>query len=483
MRAQDHGISAQIRARDALKKLFRFQPPPSTRLILAGTEPRLLGESARKWNEVEPLLNEWKCRAPNDSVEAAIALAREVGKSRANILVLTDHAPAEKKIANERLQWRAFGMPLANAAIVNASRTANGDQDRCLLEIANFSKTPEIARVLVQTGSNTVKETELSLAPSEQQRLVFNIAASAPLLKAILESDALPDDNQIQLLPPIRKRVRVQVALTNSALAELVNRTLAATGLRAAISENPELVIHQTDAAPNGNAWSLRWKITEKADAFTGPFIVDSSHPVGQGVSLEGAIWAAAEMTNSPEEIPIILAGNVPLVSTREDAVGREFLTLNLNPDLSTIQKTPDWPILFWNILEWRAAQKPGLKESNARLGTEVMVKTTGEPVTVRFPDGAEKSFARTGDQLALETPMPGMYSVAMGQATNSFAVNSLAAEESNLQACQTGQWGTWRADADRRFEQSPMAWIFALAALGLLTAHLWFLSGGKGNV
>ena len=38
------------------------------------------------------------------------------------------------------------------------------------------------------------------------------------MLQAMLGNDGLAEDNQVQLLPPIRKRVRVQVAFTNSAM-------------------------------------------------------------------------------------------------------------------------------------------------------------------------------------------------------------------------------------------------------------------------
>jgi hypothetical protein len=177
------------------------------------------------------------------------------------------------------------------------------------------------------------------------------------------------------LLPPIRKRVRVQVALTNENLSTLANRTLDATVLRAAISENPELVIRETDAIANSNSWNLCWSTFAATNAFTGPFIVDNSHPLAEGIALEGVVWAAAQATNSPGSIPVILAGNVPLLSTREDVFGRRHLTLNLNPELSTLQNTPDWPILFWDILSWRISEMPGLKESSARLGAEVNLK------------------------------------------------------------------------------------------------------------
>ncbi len=483
MRAVSGDTSTQTRARESLKKMFRFQAPPSTRLILAGAEPRLLGSSVKTWAEVEKLLTQWNAWSPSAAIDQSITLASELGQKQANILVLTDHAPVDEKIANDRLQWRSFGEPVNNVAIVNASRTANGDEDRCLLEIANFSKTPARSQLQVQTGSNAVQQTELTLAPQEQQRLVFNIAKTAPLLEASLERDALSEDNEARLLPSIRKRVRVQLALTNAALSELVERTLAATDLRAAISENPELILHHSDSISASNAWSLNWQIDPAATAFTGPFVIDSSHPLAEGISLEGVVWAASpDATNLPNEIPLILAGNVPLLSVREDLLGQQFIRLNLNPELSTIQRTPDWPILLWNLLEWRATQTPGLRESNARLGAEVILKTTGEPVTVLSPDGSTKTFSQTGDQLALETPRPGLYSVVMGTATNSFAVNALTADESNLQACRSGEWGQWKSDVEQRYEQSPLAWIFALAALGILATHLFLLATGKGG-
>jgi len=299
LRAISGNTSAQNRARDALQKIYRFQPPPSTRLILAGREPRLLGAPARNWSEVNKLLDQWTCWSPDASLNAAITRASELGKQQANILVLTDHAPTEQKIANARLQWRSFGIPAANVAIVNASRSANGEQDRCLFEIANLSTIAQTATLLVQSGSNTAQRTELSLAPQERQRVVFNIPAATPVLSAELPPDALGEDNRVQLLPPIRRRVRVQVALTNSALTDLVDRTLAATGLRAAISENPQLIIHHSDFSPTNTAWSLRWVIPEKASAFTGPFIIDDSHPLGQGIGLAGTVWAAGALTNS----------------------------------------------------------------------------------------------------------------------------------------------------------------------------------------
>jgi len=482
MRAVRDGVSAQDRARDFLGKLFRRQPPPFTRLILAGTEPRLLGAPARSRPEVDRLLPQWSCRAPGAAIDSAITLAAELGKQQANVLVLTDHRPAEAKISNNRLEWHAFGSPLDNLAVVNASRTVFGDEDRCLLEIANLGGTAHTTRFLLQAGSNTVQNQLMALAPHESRRLVFNLPSTVPLLRASLVADALAEDNEVQLLPPIRRRVRVQVALSNPALGTLANRTLDATGLRAVLTADPELVIRESDAGISSNAWNLQWLCPTGATAYVGPFVVDNSHPLAEGIALEGVVWAAAPLTNSPGEVPVILAGNTPLLSVREDILGGRHLTLNFNPGLSTLQDTPDWPILFWNLLQWRAAELPGLKESNVRLGAEEDLKTTGRPITVMLPDNTTKSFPGTGGHLAIETPMAGLYSVVMGPVTNCFAVNPLAAEESDLSGCVSGQWGAWSEDIQRRFEETSAVWMFALAALALLTAHLYLLAAGKGT-
>ncbi len=497
MRAVNGDVSAQGRAGKFLEQLFRRQPPPATRLILAGGGPRLLGGTVKSWREVDALLAQWRCWSPNSALDSAITLAAELGKQQANILVLTDHQPAGEKLTSQRLEWHAFGVPLDNVAIVNASRTAFGDQDRCLIEVANFSASPRTTKITIgapvsdpaRRGEDPVQAvpaagapTQLTLAPHESQRLVFNIPSSAPALRATLEPDALAEDNAVQLLPPIRKRVRVLVALTNENAAALVNRTLAATGLRAAISENPELVIHETDTVAGSNSWCLCWRSEGATNAYTGPFIVDDSHPLAKGIALEGVIWAGAVSTNLPGEVPVILAGNVPLLSVREDVAGRRHLRLNLNAALSTLQTTPDWPAMFWNILSWRISELPGLKESNARLGTEVVLKTIGESVTVVQPDGNKTMFAKTGGELALDTPMPGIYSVLNGMVTNQFSVNVLNADRSDLSACASGQWGKWSEATERRLEETPAVWIFGLAALGLLAAHLYLVATAKGT-
>jgi aerotolerance regulator-like protein len=482
MRAVQDGVSSQDRAKEFLETLFRRQPPPFTRLILAGAEPRSLGSTVIRWGEVNNLLSQWNCWSPEAAMDSAITLASEIGGGQANILVLTDRKPDDEKISNPRLEWHAFGRPLDNFAIINASRTAFGDQDRCLLEIANDSDAAHSTHLAVQIGSNTVQSSEISLGPRQSQRLVFNVPSTAGPLRATLDPDALAADNQVELLPPVRKRVRVDVALTNKDLSVMVNRALDATGFRAAIAQNPELVIHADNSTVGSNAWDVTWSTAAATNAYTGPFIVDDSHPLAEGITLDGAIWAGTAATNVPGDIPVILAGNVPLLSEHQDFIGRRHITLNLNPAYSTVEDTPDWPILFWNILSWRISEMPGLKDSNARLGTEVILKTDGEPVVITQPDGGQISFPKVGDELAVETPIPGIYSVVSGSETNQFSANVLAADESNLAQCTVGQWGKWSDDPGQRLVETSAVWIFGLLALAFLAGHMYLVTATQGR-
>ncbi len=88
------------------------------------------------------------------------------------------------------------------------------------------------------------------------------------------------------------------------------------------------------------------------------------SHPLAAGVALEGVVWAGAAATNSPGDVPVILAGNTPLLSAREDVFGRRHLTLNFNPELSTLQNTPDWPVFFWNLLHGAPPKRPASRKA-----------------------------------------------------------------------------------------------------------------------
>jgi hypothetical protein len=100
----------------------------------------------------------------------------------------------------------------------------------------------------------------------------------------------------------------------------------------------------------------------------------------------------------------------------------------------------------------------------------------------VTGPDGTIRSFPKAADELALETPLTGVYQVTMGALTNHFSVNALTAEKSDLTGCVSGHWGAWSEGADERMVETPATWVFGLLGLGLLVVHLFLLYAGKGG-
>lgn len=67
-----------------------------------------------------------------------------------------------------------------------------------------------------------------------------------------------------------------------------------------------------------------------------------------------------------------------------------------------------------------------------------------------------------------------------MGSETNQFSVNALAADESDLSQCASGQWGKWSADPGQRLAETSAVWIFGLLALAFLAGHMYLVAKSR---
>lgn len=172
--------SPRNRAEERLTSLLRERKFHSVRLLLAGSSPRLVGPAVTEQKEIRAQLAQWTCRSPAAAIESAIALAADLGQQQAEILVLTDHAPAHADFAGGRIRWLAFGRTTPNVAFVNAARTANGEQDRCLLELANHSTAPQSARLTLRAGTNTLDTSAVSIPRNRANGLFSTFPPARP---------------------------------------------------------------------------------------------------------------------------------------------------------------------------------------------------------------------------------------------------------------------------------------------------------------
>lgn len=483
MRAEALGGSPRARAVDRLEGLFAAEPFQSVRFILAGERPSLLGSPLPNRRALEALAG-WHCRAARSELDAGIAFAREIGRDEALVLVLTDRPAPRSLQSATRLRWLALGAATPNVGFVNAARSPGNEGDRCLLEIANHSARPVTTALRVSAGDRVVRESKLELGSNAVQRVVLNLPEGTPAIRARLADDALAADNEVALLPVPRERIRVQVSCQDDQLRSLVERTLDATGMRSAVSTQPQLFIHDRPGRPPGtNTWSVQFHVDDEAGALTGPFVMDGAHPVTRGLSLVGVVWAAGARTNASTELVLATGGERALMTVEQDLLGRSKVLLNLNPALSTITQSPDWPILFWNLLEWRRSALPGLDEVNFRPGTDVRIRTGGTRVSLRHPDDRVEELVVGHEELIARTDVTGLYEVQAEDGTWRFAVNFLATEESDLRGATTGEWGRWETDEESRRQYSSVLWLFALCALSGMFAHHYFITHGRSRL
>jgi hypothetical protein len=383
------------------------------------------------------------------------------------------------------VRWLALGGPTPNLAIVNAVRSARDGSDRCLVEVANLSDQPASARLTLQNAAQSSQT--LELAPRSRQRVLVDCPAADLPLRASLGADALAIDNAVTLLPAGTEPVRVQVSMADAGLSALASRACQATGRAVLTAEAPELVI--TDAmepvAPRTDeAWTLHLVRPAKPAAFVGPFVLDHAHPLVEGLGLEGVVWSGGEGGQLPGR-PVVSAGNVPLLSDLEQPGGSRQLWLAMSAEYSTVQNTPNWPVLFQNLLNWRRSASQRLGTVNARLGQTVGLNPPPLVRQARLvrPDGGAVELTLRGGPGAIQAEQVGIYQVSVGGEGLRLAVSALSADESDLSNCQSGDWGDWMSPVSLQNEYVSIAWIFLLAAAGVLGLHAVLVSRQQRGV
>jgi hypothetical protein len=473
-----------VRAIETELKSDRYEP---VYFVLAGESPQLLGEAANNVDQAVKLLRNWRSGAPVAELEGAIAFAFELGGPRARALVVTDHAP-QQDLGDSRLEWWSFGSSQPNFAFVNAARTLRDDEDRVLLEIANLSSSSGSTTLSVESVESNNPQSairnpqSIALGAGETRRVLLTLKPGAPTLRARLSDDALLVDNQVTLLAESSRNVRVDLRLRDAAVRALVEKAVTSSPNASLSANKPDLVITdesdtKIEDAEAPEAWTLQIISEKDAASFLGPFVIDRSHPLSEGLSLGGVVWGGGK-SRQLAGTPVVNAGDVPLLTDVERA-GVHELRLRLRPDLSTLQESPNWPILFWNLINWRAQIAPGLRQKNLRLGSAaaLTVESGVESVSVVDPRRVTRRLAARDKAVLIRADVAGVYEISANQNRYSFAANALQREESDLTRASSGRWGNWANSTALQWEYRSVAWVLLLLALSALAVHAWMIA------
>jgi len=469
--------SARDRAANSIIEFLNDSGRFDARFILASRSCRLLGNSVTTTARASELLRSWTCMSPSADLDRAITFAAELAPKAARLLVITDHKPDEPP-EKGRLEWWSFGRAMPNTAFVNAARTNLDDKSRCFWAIANLSPRPTgttLVAASLQSGAEIMRKNIL-LDPGQVTRMIVNTDANVGPLKVTLNADSLTVDDRIVLLPSSQRKVRVKVRIDDEKIRSLVVKAIETSAVGTVTSIAPEIVIGEKGKATTASqgCWKVEIISDPNAAAYVGPFVMNRSHPLTEGLSLDGVIWAAAKRSAFIGQT-IIAAGNVPLITDRKLPDQTHDLKIYLSTEFSNIQSSTNWPVLIWNLMNWRTSDFKGLPRSNYTLGQPVIFQPNDPTaqLTLTAPDGKTKDIQTQTQRLMLGDLRPGLHRInEADKKTHPFAVNAMSHSESDLTAAATGKWGRWQEASLFWWQWRPLDWILLLTALMLLSAH-----------
>ncbi len=469
-------VTVRDRAAEEIRDLLADSDPFQARFILAGLEPELIGEPINRTSQINNIFERWECLAPSANLNKGISLANELAGKTAHILVITDHKP-QVVPKQGRIEYWTFGKSISNTAFVNADRTSYEDKDRVFLAVANLSdeRTETTLTVESLNEQQIILEKLIELEPNEVYRTIFEPDVGTSTIRARLKNDGLDIDNEIVLVTEPERNLRIRLNIAEEVLDSAVNKVVEAIKTSHLSSIQPHLLITDSPEIPaeSSEIWTLQILSEPNAVSYLGPFVVDYSHPLTEGLSLDGIVWGAAD-PNKFTGMPIIAAGNIPLLTDKETAEDLHDVTINLNHELSTVLESPNWPILFWNLFQWRQSFLPGISQSNIILGTEVTLtkNTQDENCALVDPDENLRKISISAKTVSINPDRAGLYKLTTETNEYVLAVNALSKTESDLTKAQTGKWGRWQQADLFWWEYKPVEWILLLIALSLLVAH-----------
>lgn len=464
------GVQWREKAMGFLKDALAETEGAPVRGIIAGETTELLpaSDAAALLSAVD---KRWRCLQAKSEIGRALAFA---GRSMpdARVLVLTDQLPPDQ-LDGGRIVWRSVGGGAANVAIVSASRSDGATGDRILVQLANFGEATQQVNLLLSEQGERVQAVNRAIGAGDLETIRYTLPAGVGDLTVGLDiRDGLAIDNVAWLLPDESAPLRVALNVSSARLRGLVKRALLATGKVRLQKTRPELVVTDSASADVTGAWKLQIEQPESPMSFVGPFVVDASSRLLDGIELGATAWAGTTNAWAGGGV-LVAAGTVPLLWEAAVAPARRF-GMQFHPGASTLQQTAAWPVLFLNLVNARLSYRPGFAERHFRPDLAMAIRTGdgAKAVEVVWPDGELRRFEVEGDRMVIPADRPGIYTSSQTGGASRCSLNFTDAGESDLTDCVSGQWGEWdRMDTQVPLQRSASVWLL-LGALALFVLH-----------
>lgn len=364
---------------------------------------------------------------------AAGRLARTLrgeGRPRAVAFVAPSNAAAARSaLAGLDTEVRTVGGALPNAALTRFGVTPGAAGAAWTLQgAARLYGPPGDHTLTISLGGQVLARRTLTLVPGREVPFTLSFTPGrGGVLRASLDADALPADDEVQVvLRPTPAPLRV--ALLGEATGDVRRALLALPGVvlspAGTLEADADLVVVTRPGVTGRAARPTLWL---NAPRGTGPALTPTGWndlaPLSRGVA-----WADLTLRSSPARVrawpdgEALLSGpQGPLVEWR-DAGGVPEVRVHFPVEEGSWVRTPAWPVFLSNVA---LAARPGAGE---RVVTPC---TVGEPCPVRLgqplTDPAGQTLGPTGGRF---TPLrAGVYRVG----DEPLAVNRFAGPEADL--------------------------------------------------
>jgi hypothetical protein len=426
--AEEGGTRLDAGRRQAQSLLQELPRGSRVRVVIAGPEPRSLGEFARRDAAIDALRTATATDSGSD-LSAAIRLA---GGNRPPdaIYVISD---ADRTRITEssapNVTWIGIGSPRDNVAITNLGTRLleeHPDVVQIAVGVTNYGADAPDARLILTIDDAPVEERVVALPAASTSSYVFNASNVRGVLTARLEhADALAADNVRHLAVAGAEKVRVYLSGQSGRPIEAALRTHPDVVFVSSVEDADVFVCDGLPTEARG----------EKAGCVDPP---DSSDAllVTSALNQDRAQIGARQGLDAgltPILRDLNTGGPLPAVEATEEN-GRRVIEIALDAEATTWVFSPQFPVLISNALEW-------LTEGSKSVATFA----AGEPLRLRMPDsGVAPTVSGPGSRtivatlsggyaVVADTAAAGIYRVRSGDREQIVAINPATASESDL--------------------------------------------------
>lgn len=410
-------------------------------VVEAGAEPRVLAAFAREPDAVLAALAQVSPGGTAENLSGALRLARGLATPDrpTTLLILSDGGVAgaiDEPVADAR--HVIFDASGDNVAITGFGTGVPGEgATRLFLEVANFSVGPEAVTVNLLVDGLEVGSVDFDLAAGERSQEIVSVDAGpgqAVAAEIAAIEDANPLDNSSTLVLSAGTDLTVTVTGDNSPFLEALIDSVP--GLRPAAGAPPDVIIVDGGDATivDRPAWILAPQTPPDGITVTGrldePIITYQrpGEPLLDGLDLSSIAIAEADIVDAPGWLPLVRAGETPLVLLGEvDGHRAIYFTFDLVRSNLPVQVT--FPILGARVLEWLGGNRVAAT-STAPAGTPIGLTTPpGGSAVVTPPSGAAVTVA-AGAASFTATVQPGIYRVEYLDADGAVTGAAVAARQ-----------------------------------------------------